>query len=115
MFFPGESWVEPDSQDPDLLFLGYHLVGTNLHARRKILAGVSPASRKVNQLIFRWLEFGIILPCPFLALLVRRGKFPAVFLCCAAPGDEISIIYKPEPYYLLPWLLELLQQLGNKE
>jgi hypothetical protein len=83
-------------------------VGTNLHARRKILAGVSPASRKVNQLIFRWLEFSTILSCLFLALLMRRGKFPAVFLCCATPDDKINIIYKPELYYLLLWLLELL-------
>jgi hypothetical protein len=108
MFFPGESWVEPDSQDSDLLFLGYYLVGTNLHARRKVLAGVSPASRKVNQLVLRWLEFGTILSCPFFALLVRRGKFPTVFLCCAAPGDEVGIIYESESYYSISWLLEPL-------
>ena len=109
ILLPGKLWIKPDPEYLYGLISDYYLVVCDIYGRCKVLACVSPASRKVNQLIFVRGELCPVSLCLCLTSLVSCGKPATVIRCACALSDQVDIIYKPKPHYIVLDLLEFFE------
>ena len=92
VFLPGKLWVQPDPEYSYGLISDYYLVVCNPYGRRKILACVPSAPRKVHHLVFVRGELCPVPPCPCLTSFVSCGKPAAVVRRACTPGNQQRII-----------------------